>query len=166
MTVPDSPPPTPVDWENLIQAGQDLLNPRPTGRRPTDEHVRRATSNAYYALFHSLAYSNASALVGPPGDAATAAAWSRVYRGLDHTMARRELLRHRQEFSPPARNFADTFSNMQQMRHRADYDHSASLTVIQAAAGLAVAELAILDYLQVALNERTYIATLTLIRPR
>ena len=166
MTAPGSLPPTPVDWRNLIQAGRDLLNPHQTGHVPSNEHIRRAISNAYYALFHALASGNAASLVGSPSDAASIAAWSRVYRGLDHTTARRELQRHRQEFSVQALNFADTFRDMQQLRHLADYDHNAALTLIRASVALDQTEAAILDYSQVALSEQTYIAALTLIRPR
>ena len=166
MSTPTTPPPTPVDWENLIQAGRDLISPQQTGRIPTDEHVRRAVSNAYYALFHALAESNAAALIGPPNDTQTTTAWSRVYRGLDHTTARRELQRHRQEFSAPAQDFADTFSDTQQTRHSADYDHNAVITINEAIAQLDQAERAILNYSQVPANERLYIAALTLIRPR
>ena len=154
MTRPDNAPPTPVDWRNLIEAGRDLLNPQQLGRLPTDEHVRRAVSNIYYALFHALAESNASALIGPPGDALTAAAWSRAYRGLDHATARRELLRHRQEFSIQARDFADAFADMQQLRHTADYDHNAVIPINQVSARLDEAEGTILNYLQSALSER------------
>ena len=166
MTTPGSPPPIPIDWRNLIQAGRDLLNPQQTGHIPTDEHARRAISNAYYALFHALAGSNASALIGSPSDAAIAAAWSRAYRGLDHTTARRELQRHRQELSVHARIFADTFRDMQELRHSADYDHNAAISISQASVVLDQAEASILDYSQVALSERVYIATLTLIRSR
>lgn len=60
MTTPASPTPVPIDWANLIQAGRDILNPRQLGRLPTHEHVRRAVSNAYYAMFQALAQSNAS----------------------------------------------------------------------------------------------------------
>ncbi len=166
MTASGYPPPTPVDWRNLIQAGRDLLNPQQMGHIPTDEHVRRAISNGYYSLFHALADSNASTLIGSPTDAATAAAWSRVYRGLDHVTARRELQRHRQQFSSQARNFADTFHDMQQLRHSADYAPNAAITINQASVRLDQAEAAILDYLQVASSERVHIATLTLIRSR
>ena len=166
MTTPASLPPRPIDWRNLIQAGRDLLNPRQTGFAATDEHVRRAVSNGYYALFHALAASNANVLIGSPNDTATAAAWSRVYRGLDHTTARRELQRHRQEFSVQAQDFADTFSNMQELRHSADYNHSAAISINQASVALDRAEAAIIGYLQAALSERVHIATLTLIRPR
>ena len=165
MTTPHSAPPAPVDWRNLIQAGRDLLNTQQLGRLPTDEHIRRAVSNIYYALFHALAESNASALTGSPNDALTSA-WSRVYRGLDHNTARRELQRHRHEFSAESRRFADMFVDMQQHRHMADYDHTAVITLDEASAWLDDAEVTVLDYMQAALSERIYIATLTLIRPR
>ena len=166
MTTPRNPATAPINWRNLIQAGRDLLNPQPAGIVPTDEHVRRAISNAYYAIFHALAQSNADALIGTPSDVAATAAWSRVYRGLDHTRAHRELQRHHQEFSAQGRHFAETFSQLQQFRHSADYDHTAVFTAQEATIHLGRAEAAILDYAQTATSERVYIATLTLIRPR
>ena len=166
MTASGIPSATPVDWRNLIQAGRDLINPQQPGSSATDEHVRRAVSNAYYAMFHALAESNASALIGAPSDRWTASAWSRVYRGLDHATARRELQRHRQEFSAPAQDFADQFADMQKLRHSADYDHRASITVDQARNWLDRTESAILNFLQVPVNERALIAALTLIRSR
>ena len=166
MTTPGSPPPTPIDWRNLIQAGRELLISQPSGNAPTDEHARRAVSNAYYALFHALADSNASTLAGSSGDPGIANAWSRVYRGLDHSTALRELQRHRQEFSVQARDFADTFRDVQRLRHLADYDHNAAISINQARLVLDQAEASIIDYLQVASSEKLYIATLTLIRPR
>ena len=166
MTSSSSSPPTPIDWQNLIQVGRDLLNPQPTGDPPTNEHIRRAISNAYYALFHALSQANASALIGTPTDAASASAWSRVYRALDHGTARLELQRHRRELSPPAQTFVDTFSDLQLLRHSADYDHTAVLTSHQASIRLQQAQTATLDYLQVDANERAYIATLLLARSR
>ena len=125
MTTPATPTPAPIEWANLIQAGRDLLSPQQAGRLPTHEHIRRAESNAYYAMFHSLAHSNATALIGPPTNPTTAAAWLRIYRGLDHTTARRALQSNRQEFSIPARRFTDAFVDLQQLRHSADYDPNA-----------------------------------------
>ena len=166
MTTPAKPIPVPIDWRNLIHAGRDLLDAQPGGNLPTDEHVRRAISNAYYALFHALAASNASALIGSTSDATAIAAWSRVYRGLDHATARRELERHRQEFSAPAQRFASTFGVMQELRHSADYDPAAGFTVHEAVVYLDRVEAAILDFTQVPWSEQVYIATLTQIRPR
>lgn len=166
MTIPSSATPTGIEWTNLIQAGRDLLNWQQLGGPPTDEHIRRAVSNAYYAMFHSLAHNNASALIGTPIDPATAAAWSRVYRGLEHTTARRELQRHHQQFSPQAKVFADTFIDMQDLRHSADYDPNTFIAANDGSVYLDLAESAILGFAQVAFNERVYIATLTLVRPR
>ena len=59
MTTPGSTPPNDIDWQNLINAGRDLLNPQMAVAPPTGEHIRRAISNAYYALFHAPAGSNA-----------------------------------------------------------------------------------------------------------
>ncbi len=166
MTTPANPTPVPIDWANLIQAGRDLLNPRQLGRLPTHEHVRRAVSDAYYAMFQALAHSNALALIGTPTDPDTAAAWSRIYRGLDHTTARRELQRHRQEFSLQARDFADTFRDLQELRHSADYDPNAAIPANDGSIYLEVAESAILGFAQITPAEKVYIATLTLVRPR
>ena len=81
-------------------------------------------------------------------------------------MAHLELQKHWQEFSAPARNFAETFDRLQQLRHSADYDHNAAISINQARLVLDQAEASIIDYSQVASSERLYIATLTLIRPR
>ena len=62
--------------------------------------------------------------------------------------------------------FADTFSDLQNQRHSADYDPNAVFTVNQPTIWLAEAEVAIIDYLQVDRSERAYIAALTLIRGR
>ena len=166
MTGPAYLPPNAISWHNLINAGRDLLNPQRNGDPPTDEHVRRAISSAYYALFHALASSNADALIGPPQDRRTAEAWTRVNRSLNHGPAEQVLRRHRQEFSPGSQIFADTFSDLQNQRHSADYDPNAIFTGNQPTIWLAVAEVAIIDYLQVDRSERAYIAALTLIRRR
>ena len=155
-----------IYWRNIIYAGRDLLNPQRSGDPPTNEHIRRAISSAYYALFHGLAASNADALIGTPQTEFDARAWSRIYRGLDHTMAKRELQRHRNEFSAGTRIFADTFQGLQDRRHSADYDHNAVFATNEPTVWLAEAEVAIIDYLQVDHDERAYIATLTLIRGR
>ena len=166
MTMPGAEPPSAIDWQNLVSAGRDLLTPRTTGSTPTDEHVRRAVSSAYYALFHALASSNADALIGAPHDPATAAAWSRIYRALDHGTARRELQRYRHEFSSGAQAFVDAFQEIQNQRHAADYNHNDTFTSQQAEIWLARVEAIITDYLQSDRSERAYIAALTLVRGR
>ena len=166
MTSTADPMPAPIQWTNLIQAGRDLLSPQQSGRPPTHEHVRRAASNAYYAIFHSLAHSNATAPVGTPTNPTTAAAWTRIYRGLDHTTARRELQGNRQDLSMPAQRFSRAFVDLQQRRHSADYNPNAVFTANDGIMYLDRAESAILGFGQITADERLHIATLTLVRSR
>ena len=166
MTTPATPTPAPIEWANLVQAGRDLLGPMPAGRLPTHEHVRRAASNAYYAMFHALAESNAAALVGPHTNPTTAAAWTRIYRGLDHGAARRVLQSNLQDFSAPTQRFARAFVDPQQIRHSADYDPIAVFTANDGAMHLDRAESAILGFAQISPDEQLHISTLTLVRSR
>ena len=159
-------PSSAVNWRNLINVGRGMLIPSADGATPTDEHIRRAVSSAYYAMFHALAASNADALIGAPTNQATERAWSRVYRGLDHGTARRELQRHRQEFSTSAQTFAEIFQYIQERRHSADYNPSATFSIRQVTELLTSAETTIISFLQTDHSERAYIATLTLIRGR
>ena len=66
------------DTGNGSGQGWDERNP------PTDEHIRRAISSAYYALFHALATSNADVLIGPPQDQKTAEAALWTLGGVPH----------------------------------------------------------------------------------
>ena len=166
MTTPASTTPAPIEWANLIQAGRDLLSPQIAGRLPTHEHIRRAVSNAYYAMFQALAENNATALVGAPTNQTTAAAWARIYRGLDHATARAALQSNRQNFSISVQGFTNAFVDLQQRRHSADYDPNAVFTASDGTMHLDRAESAILGLAQIAPDERLHIATLTLVRSR
>ena len=165
MTTPQATQPDPIDWQNLIQAGDDLLNPQGVSH-PTAEHIRRAISNAYYAMFHALAASNADVLIGPPDDELTAAAWTRVYRGLDHNRAKREFRDHREKLSVEGQNFAGFFNDLQARRHSADYDPNAVFNVQDTRIWLAIAGYVCAAYLQAEQSERACIAALTTIDRR
>ena len=99
--------------ENLVPAGPG---------RPLESDLRRAVSTVYYALFHSLAECCADEFFnknmrGQPG-------WVRTYRALNHRRAeeacrvRRDML----SFCVEIRDFASHFVDLQDQRHRADYD--------------------------------------------
>lgn len=90
--------------------------------RPRDTDLRRAVSTAYYAMFHCLAACCADTLVGGPGSNRDMRAWNRMYRSLEHGIARRRC-RHRDiaGFPVEIRNFAAVFVEMQDERHEADY---------------------------------------------
>ena len=92
-------------------------------RRPRQADLRRAVSTAYYALFHGLAETAADRLVGATPPARRSLAWSRVYRDLNHTSAKKAWVRAEQ-FSDSADLllFTSTFPELQDLRHQADYD--------------------------------------------
>ena len=78
-------------------------------------------STAYYALFHGLAECCADELFnrnmrGQPG-------WVRIYRAVNHRLAQ-ETCRSQETRSLPIeiRDFASLFVDLQDKRHRADYD--------------------------------------------
>ena len=158
--------PAPISWAELLAAGRATLIPQPPDTQPPPAAIRRAISTAYYAAFHALAATNAHALIGFPQDQLTADAWTRAYRRLDHNQAKTQLQYNRPNFSVNAQVFADLFCDLQNERHNADYNPSATFTLQTATTWLNNAEDAINDYLQTTLSERTAIAVLTLIRPR
>jgi hypothetical protein len=58
-------------------------------RRPRQVDLRRSISSSYYALFHGLAELAAGRLVGSTSAVQKSAAWSRVYRDLNHLTAKK-----------------------------------------------------------------------------
>ena len=59
-----------MNWRHLIQSALLLAGQLPARTppgRPRQADLKRAISNAYYAMFHALCHSNATALWGNPG---------------------------------------------------------------------------------------------------
>ena len=90
-------------------------------RRQKTVYLRRAVSDAYYAMFHALCINNADHLVGVTRRSSEA--WVRVYRGLDHSRSK-ELFKKRTFGSrnPAFQIIASAFIELQEQRHLADYD--------------------------------------------
>ncbi len=110
-----------MEASDFIATARRLADTSRPGR-PRETDLRRAISTAYYALFHCLAACCADTLVGGPGSNRDLRAWNRMYRSLEHGIARRRC-RHRDVADFPAgiRYFAAVFVEMQDMRHEADY---------------------------------------------
>ena len=117
-------------------------------------------------MFHALASSNADCLVGIPHDPLTEHAWSRVYRGLNHNTARRNLLQDRRLFPPQVGQFARRFAQLQDQRHSADYDPSKTFTLPETVAWIDRAEDAIQGFMQADADERKMVAIQSLIGRR
>ena len=155
-----------MNWEALIASSRALVTPIPPANHPTDEALRRAISTAYYAMFHALATSNADCIVGTAHDPLSRHAWGHIYRGLEHGVAKVQLRQDRQLFSPSTWWFGETFGRLQEVRQRADYDHSETFTTNLVNTWIDRAEEAILGFMQASVEERTAVAVQSLIRRR
>ena len=153
-------------WQDLIATSRLLTTTPHPNTQPLQDSLRRAISTAYYAMFHALASSNADCLVGTPQDSLTEYAWSRIYRGLSHNAARRNLLQSRGLFSPQIEHFAGRFAQLQDQRHTADYDPNVTFTLSETIAWIGAAEEAIEGFMQIHADERKVAAIQALIGGR
>ena len=145
----------------LIATCYKLVSPA-SALPPSEADLRRAISTAYYAVFHALSASNAELIAGLPLSGMSSHAWERVYRRLDHGRAQNNLRAALPYLSPSGAEFARTFIELQGLRHEADYDPNFSITHTKARNMIALAENAIRDFVQLAEEERRFIAAQSL----
>ena len=110
---------------DLIALARALVNGVITGgAAPTQTELRRAVSCTYYAIFHTLATSNANTLIGSSPAEQQRWAWQQTYRAADHRPTRNKLSRASlgARFPVAIRNFGEVFAVAQGHRHSADYD--------------------------------------------
>ena len=131
---------------NLVSVARDMAS---TGRgRPRQANLCRAVSTAYYAMFHCLAASCANTIVGGAGSDRSYPAWLQTYRALEHGTARSRFRNRRYivKFPPEIRSFADKFLEMQEKRHKADYDPSVNFPRLDVLSDIAAVEKAIAEF--------------------
>lgn len=154
-----------IDALELLETGRDLISSTPN-RTPTEGHIRRAISAAYYAVFHTLAKSNADLFAGVSQTAPTIDAWARVYRRLEHRRARNNLRSAHSKLSPDADRFINAFDSLQNQRHLADYDPITTLSLNSAITALDQAEDAINRFNRLTESDRRYLASFSLFDAR
>ena len=120
-----------MDYADLLRTATLLashVDPGDPDAVPTEANLRRAVSTAYYAAFHALSQSCADTLVGATPTDAAKEHWLTAYRTLDHRQVRNRFNNPARmaNFPGPIRYFADRFINLQDLRHRADYDPDAT----------------------------------------
>jgi uncharacterized protein (UPF0332 family) len=94
-----------------------------TTKRPTQSEIRRSISSSYYAVFHALARTCANSLVGKTPSKRPNKAWVEVYRGLNHGVCQKACGQaSKVNFPICIKEFADAFQQLQEHRHKADYD--------------------------------------------
>lgn len=108
-----------MNVEHLLDSADRMIAME--GRRPRATDLRRAVSNAYYAMFHALARRCADQFVG--SSHRSSESWRRVYRALQHGEAKHALNHHTtKSLDPAVDTFAVAFNLLQEARHVADYD--------------------------------------------
>lgn len=148
-----------ISEDLLEQAGKLLISGR---GRPNQAAVRRAISNAYYAVFNTITQEGVKLLVG--NNVLDADMCLYMHRCFDHLGIKDacELIlkpsipvKHSPLKPLPngatavlVKDFASTFVRLQKARHNADYDYSNSATKV-------VAELSLLDGTSALLNWET-----------
>jgi hypothetical protein len=138
-----------------------------TGKRTRHVDIRRAISDAYYALFHALAQSCADELIG--ANKRSTDAWARVYRALDHKAAKDRLKKSAATNGAEAGliAFATAFADLQELRHDADYSpRPPGLNRQSALALVDEAEQAIRDFDRLDLFKKRSLATEILFKDR
>ena len=105
------------------------------GAAPVSQtELRRAVSCAYYAMFHTLALSNANTLIGASPADQQRWAWQQIYRAADHRPTRNKLSSASLDgrFPTAIRIFGEVFRDAQQGRHSADYDPHSEFSATEA----------------------------------
>jgi len=117
-----------------------------TTKRPTQSEIRRSISSSYYAVFHALARTCANALVGKTPSKRPNKAWVEVYRGLSHGVCQKACSQaSKVDFPECIHDFADNFQQLQELRHKADYDPSAKFEKKDAETWYQLAQMSILS---------------------
>ena len=143
------PTAVPIDPAKLIAAAQEFANHHLGAGRPRPVWLRRAVSSAYYALFHSIGL-QAAAHVLPTG---TRPEQLQLCRSFGHRQLKEvcEWIAGRRGNPPsnvrgliqslagtPIDGVAAAFCDLQEARHKADYDHLEPVS--KAATLLAIAD--------------------------
>lgn len=107
--------------DHLLDQARALAAPR--GRKSRQADLGRAVSAAYYALFHALCGGCADQMIG--ATARLSPTWVRFYRAVEHSAAKaqcRAVQAPAVTLHPGVKEFAAALVELQEERHRADYD--------------------------------------------
>ena len=129
---------------------------------------RRAVSSCYYALFHCLARECANLLIGGDGSSRSDEAWLQVYRSLEHGQTKSRCMNKTmiRRFPKGIEDFSNAFVTMQQKRHEADYDPSASFAKSEVEADIILVEEAVRKFNQEPTTDRRAFCAYVLLKQR
>ena len=152
---------------NLIRFARDATE-NAVSDDPNNTHLRRATSAAYYAMFHCLAESCASLLAGEYPRDVSQRAWIQIYRALEHGVVKNRTGNQQifARFSPEIKDFASTFVGLQAKRSNADYNPITTFTDADVKVDIDDAETAINNFEKISDREKRNFAIYILISIR
>jgi len=140
-----------------------------TTGKPRQADLRRAVSTTYYAMFHTLAKSCADLIIGSASAQRSNAAWTQVYRALDHGLAKQACSNNKTiaNFPQKIQDFANQFVQMQIKRHKADYDPDDRPFKSAVMNDISIVETIIKEFQKVPIKDRRAFATWVIFkRPR
>lgn len=149
---------------DFLVAAQELLDA--AGKtKPRQVNLRRACSSVYYALFHTICRTCAGTL----STRAARRAWTQAYRAVEHLTAKNNCKHKRfrtMGFPNEVVDFGNLFVQMQEKRHRADYDPNAASYKSEVDADIKAAQAAIAAFRGVSPKHKRAFATYVLFRSR
>ena len=125
-------------------------------------------STAYYALFHETCRTAADCLIGSARASRSQPAWIQAYRAVEHR-AFDEVKRKKgvlQRFPDLVQDFVDLLVEAKEMRHRADYDPVARLTLSDTQTMIGRVETAISALRRIDRKDRKAFAAFIVLRRR
>jgi hypothetical protein len=162
--------------EHLLEQAERLVLPPPAGP-PRQVDVRRAISASYYAVFHHLLRAAGDMYVGTTKR--NTREYALVYRSISHgalrnlcNLAKQNMpLKYqpylpRSGLGPNIQAFSSAFVELQEKRHRADYDPVGRMKTSDAKLAIATAHSAIAKFDRVSEARRKAFLTLLLFPPR
>jgi len=119
-------------------------------------------------MFHCLATCCADTLVGGIGSDRSEPAWRQTYRALEHGTARQRCDRNTiiSRFPDEIQDFAKKFVDMQEKRHKADYDPEAAFSKLTVRRDIELVTRRIEVFGRIALKDRRAFAVYVLLNLR
>ena len=152
---------------DLIATAKRLVG---KGRKgpPRQSDLRRAQSTAYYAMFHALCRNCADSFIGKTKRFRSERAWTQAYRAVSHGTAKKQCKDRSvmERFPTEIQDFAAKFVELQENRHRADYDPSSRFTREGVLTEIVTAEIAVRQLQNSAVRDRRAFAVWTSMRKR
>ena len=152
-----APVPAPAGAANAPVAALPVVGAATIAAPKPEAELRRAISTAYYALFHLLIHASTTRGV------TTVALWPYVARNFEHRHMLAVCKRYTslavdmtgQLVPAEVKRIADSFVQLQNARHKADYNIKDSVTPVEARTFVQMARDAFADWATVANNAAT-----------